>query len=128
MAYKILIVDDSAVTRMVLKKTIGMTDVPVQEFLEAENGAKALDMLGENSVDIILADINMPEMNGMEMAAAVLANPTTRNVPVIIISTHAEDTRISELCSQGVKAYVHKPFTAETIRDVIGEVLLLNPA
>ena len=113
---------------MVLKKTIGMTDVPVQEFFEAENGAKALDILGDHSVDLILADINMPEMNGMEMAAAVLANPATRDVPVVIISTHAEDTRISELRSQGVRAYIHKPFTAETIRDVLSEILVLNPA
>ena len=128
MAYSILIVDDSAVTRMVLKKTIGMTDVPVQEILEAGNGHEALDLLSDHSVDLILADINMPGMNGMEMAAAILANPATADVPVVIISTHTEDVRINELRSQGVKAYIHKPFTAETIRDVLSEILELNPA
>jgi two-component system chemotaxis response regulator CheY len=127
MAYKILIVDDSAVTRMVLKKTIGMIDVPVQEIFEAGNGLEALELLSEHSVDLILADINMPEMNGMEMAAAVLANPATADIPVAIISTHTEDARINELRSQGVKAYIHKPFTAETIRDVLSEILELNP-
>jgi len=127
MAYKILIVDDSIVTRMVLKKTIAMTDIPVQELFEADNGHQALNLLSNHSVDMVMADINMPEMNGMEMAAAILANPDTKNVPVVIISTHAEDARISELCSQGVKAYIHKPFTAETIRDVLSEILELNP-
>ena len=127
MAYKILIVDDSAVTRMVLKKTIGMIDVPVQEIFEAGNGLEALELLSEHSVDLILADINMPEMNGMEMAAAVLANPATADIPVVIISTHTKDARINELRNQGVKAYIHKPFTAETIRDVLSEILELNP-
>ena len=123
MAYRILIVDDSSVTRKVLKKTIGMIDLPVEEIVEASNGLEGLDMLSEHSVDVVLADINMPEMNGMEMAAAILANPVTEGVPVVIISTHAEDVRINELRSQGVKAYLHKPFTAETIRDVLNEVL-----
>ena len=128
MAYKILIVDDSTVTRMVLKKTIGMIDIPVQEILEAGNGNEGLDVLSEHSVDLVLADINMPEINGMEMAAAVLANPATADIPVVIISTHTEDARINELRSQGIKAYIHKPFTAETIRDVLSEILELNPA
>lgn len=128
MAYKILIVDDSTVTRMVLKKIIGMIDIPVQEILEASNGNEGLDVLSEHSVDLVLADINMPEMNGMEMAAAVLANPATADIPVVIISTHTEDARINELRSQGIKAYIHKPFTAETIRDVLSEILELNPA
>jgi two-component system, chemotaxis family, chemotaxis protein CheY len=128
MAYKILIVDDSAITRMVLKKTIGMIGIPVQTFFEAGNGNQALDILGEHSVDLVLADINMPEMNGMEMAAAILANPITADVPVVIISTHTEDVRINELRCQGVKAYIHKPFTAETIRDVLSGILQLDPA
>jgi len=128
MAYKILIVDDSAVTRMVLKKTIGMIGIPVQEIIEAGNGNEGLDVLSEHSVDLVLADINMPEINGMEMAAAVLANPATADIPVVIISTHTEDARINELRSQGIKAYIHKPFTAETIRDVLSEILELNPA
>ena len=128
MAYRILIVDDSAVTRSVLKKTIGMTDIPVQEIIEAGNGCEALDLLSEHPVDLVLADINMPGMNGMEMAAAILANPITKDIPVVIISTHTEDARINELRSQGVKAYIHKPFTAETIRDTLGGILTLNPA
>ncbi|MBN1435485.1 MAG: response regulator [Sedimentisphaerales bacterium] len=128
MAYRILIVDDSKVTRSVLKKTIGMTDVPVKEIFEAGNGYEALDLLSKHTVDLVLADINMPGMNGMEMAAGLLANPATKNIPVVIVSTHTEDMRINELRSQGVKAYIHKPFTAEMIRDVLNEILVLDPA
>ncbi len=127
MAYSILIVDDSAVTRKVLRKTIGMSNVPIHEIFEADNGNAALDILSDHSVDLVLADVNMPEMNGMEMTAAILANPATRDIPVVIISTHTEDARINELRSQGVKAYIHKPFHAETIRDALREILELSP-
>ena len=75
-----------------------------------------------------MADINMPGMNGMEMTAAILSNPATANTSVVIVSTHAEDIRINELRSQGVKAYVHKPFTPETIRDVLSKALEYSPA
>jgi len=123
MALKILIVDDSAVTRMVLKKTIAMTEIPVDEIIEAAHGQEALDLLCHHQVDLVLADLNMPEMNGMEMTAAILGNQATRNIPVIIISTHACDRRINELRSQGVKNYIHKPFTPEMIRDALQEVI-----
>ncbi len=122
MAFKILIVDDSSVTRSVLRKTIAMTDIDVDEILEAGDGLEALDVLSDNQVDLIMADINMPRMNGMEMTAAILANEKTRDIPVVIVTTHSDDTRINELCSQGVKKYIHKPFTPEKIRDALHEV------
>ena len=127
MAFKILIVDDSAITRMVLKKTIDMVGIDVDEILEAGDGLEALDLLCNNQVDLVLTDINMPEMNGMEMTAAILSNKETCDVPVVIITTHADDVRINKLCSQGVKRYIHKPFTPENIRDVLQEVLQLTP-
>jgi two-component system, chemotaxis family, chemotaxis protein CheY len=123
MDYNILIVDDSTVTRMVLKKTIDMTGVPVKTILEAGNGREALDLLCHHSVDLILTDLNMPEMNGMEMTAAILGNPRTSHIPVVLITTHASDVRIQELRTQGVKHYIHKPFTPEMIRDVLREML-----
>ena len=127
MAFKIMIVDDSAVTRMVLKKTIGMVGIDVDRFVEAGDGMEALDLLCDNHVDLAMADINMPKMNGMEMIAAMLANEKTADIPVVIITTHANDVRIKELCTQGVKKYIHKPFTPENIRDVLQEVLESTP-
>ncbi len=123
MAFNILIVDDSAVTRMVLKKTIAMIDIKIDEIIEAGNGQEALDLLCDHNVDLVLADLNMPEMNGMEMTAAILGNKATSDIPVIIISTHACDDRINELRSQGVKNYIHKPFTPEMIRDALQKVI-----
>jgi two-component system, chemotaxis family, chemotaxis protein CheY len=128
MEYSILIVDDSTVTRMVLKKTIGMAGIPTKEIMEASNGREAIDLLCDHPVDLILTDLNMPEMNGMEMTAAILGNPKTRHIPVVLITTHASDVRIHELRSQGVKHYIHKPFTPEMIRDALNNILELAPA
>ena len=122
MAFRILIVDDSSVTRSVLRKTIHMTGIDVDEILEAGDGIEAIDLLSDNQVDLVMTDINMPRMNGMEMTAAILANEKTCDIPVVIVTTHADDARINELCSQGVKKYIHKPFTPEKIRDTLQEV------
>jgi len=103
-----------------------MIDIEVDEIIEAGDGEEALDFLCSNQVDLILADINMPRMNGMEMTAVILGNEKTCHVPVVIITTHADDIRIKELRSQGVKEYIHKPFTPEVIRDVLQQVLPIN--
>ena len=126
MSYKILIVDDSAVTRAVLKKTIAMTGVPVREIIEATNGRDAIDKLEHAGVDLIMADLNMPTMNGLEMTDKIFANDKTSHIPVVIVSTESSSTRIDQLQAKGVRGYVHKPFLPEQIRDVLSEVLDLS--
>lgn len=123
MGYRILIVDDSSVTRAVLVKTIGMTDFPVEEIVQAENGAQALQILPEQPFNLVMADLNMPEMNGVEMTARILADERTKNIPVVVITTEASTARIEELKAAGVKGYVHKPFTPEGIRDMLQDIL-----
>ena len=123
MSYTILIVDDSAVTRSVLRKTIGMADVPVKEIVEAPDGREALERLKEQSFDLILTDLNMPIMNGREMASQVLANEKTCHIPILVISTESSQTRIDELVKYGIKGYIHKPFSPEKVRDELLRVL-----
>ena len=123
MGYKILIVDDSSVTRAVLKKTIQMTGVDVSTVYEASNGNEALQQLDKYEVDLILADLNMPQMNGIEMVDKVFANPKTAEIPIIVVSTEASTARIQLLKEKGIKGYIHKPFTPESIRNVLEEVL-----
>ncbi len=123
MAYNILIVDDSATTRAVVKRTVMMSGVDVGEIFQAENGKVALDVLDQNWVDLVLADLNMPEMNGIEMTQKMQAQTETQSIPVVVVSTEASTTRIEELKKHGVKGYVHKPFTPEDIRNVLTELL-----
>jgi two-component system, chemotaxis family, chemotaxis protein CheY len=123
MGYRILIVDDSSVTRSVLKKTIGMTDFPVQDITQAENGQQALQLLSQEPFDLVMADLNMPQMNGIEMTQHILADNRLKTIPVVVITTEASTTRIEELKAVGIRGYVHKPFTAEGIRNMLLDVL-----
>ena len=123
MVYDILIVDDSATMRKVIIRTLKMAELPLGEILEAASGKEALETLQQRTVDIILADINMPEMSGIEMTEILQADENTRSIPVIVVSTEASTTRIDDLKQIGVKGYVHKPFTPEAIRNVVNDVL-----
>jgi len=123
MAFTILIVDDSATMRSVIKRAVKMADMPVGEFLEAPGGRQALDIMQQKQIDLVLADINMPGMNGIEMIERMHADESTRAIPVVVISTEASSARVEPLQEKGVVGYVHKPFTPETIRDVIYEVI-----
>ncbi len=123
MGYQILIIDDSAVTRAVLKKTIGMTGVEVDEIIEASNGQEALQLLSDGNADLIMADLNMPRMNGMELAERLFNDSTLKHIPMVVISTEASAARIEELQHLGIKGYIHKPFTPEAIRKILVDTL-----
>ena len=121
MGYNILIVDDSGITRMMIKKIISMVgELDVTEIFEADTGVAALQILNECQIDLVLADLNMPEMDGIEMIRQMRQSEATKSVPVIIVSTESSITRIDELLNtQGVKGYLHKPFTPEQFRETI---------
>ena len=123
MALNILVVDDSAVVRAVIRKTLGVAGVDVGEIFEAENGQKGLDVLKEQWVDLVFADINMPVMTGVEMIDNMNANDLMKTVPVVVVSTDGSATRIEELKSKGVRAFVRKPFTPEIVKDVVTNIV-----
>lgn len=123
MAFNILIVDDSHVTRTMIARTIQMAGVPVGELYYAENGREALDAMRANWVDLVLADINMPVMDGMEMLEKMSRDADLRNVPVVIVSTEGSETKLEKLRGLGMRAFVKKPFMPERIREVMREIL-----
>ena len=123
MAFNILVADDSGTMRQVIKKIVGMSGVPVGDFLEAENGKEALKVLEDAWVDVILSDINMPEMDGMQFLKEVKAHDVFKSIPVIFITTEASEARMEEARQLGVSGYVKKPFQPETIKDILVEVL-----
>ncbi|MFP4163684.1 MAG: response regulator [Chitinispirillaceae bacterium] len=123
MGYNILIVDDSETMRAVLKRTIQMTGVPVEEIYQAENGRAALNLLDEKWVDIVFADINMPVMNGLEMVDSMVNKGQIYSTPVVIVSTEGSRVRLDELTSKGVKAFLRKPVTPEKFEKVVCDVL-----
>ena len=128
MAYNVLIVDDPAIVRAVVRKTLGLTGVALGEIHEAGNGREALEKLEKNWIDIVFADINMPIMTGIEMVDQMIARDILKSSPVVIISTERSETRMAELRAKGVSAYLNKPFTPECLRDVITQILGAAPA
>ena len=123
MSFNILIVDDSKTIRSVIKKTLDIAGVPVGELYEAENGQVVLDVMKDNWVDLVFADINMPVMSGIEMIQKMSEDKILENMPVIIVSTEGSKTRIEELLKQGVRAYIRKPISPEALRNIVKEVM-----
>jgi two-component system chemotaxis response regulator CheY len=121
MPIDVLIVDDSGVMRAMIAKALEMAQLPLGTIHQAGNGVEALEVLDREPVDLAMVDINMPVMGGEELIERMQEIPKLAKVPVIVISTEASDTRISQLEDRGVK-FIHKPFTAEQIRDVVSVV------
>ena len=119
MAWNILIVDDSSLTRKRIKRIIEMADLDVGEFLEAENGEEALTILKDSHVDLVLSDLNMPKMGGAEMVHRMKSLEATKSIPVVVVSTESKTTRIAKLLAEGVRDYLHKPFTPEEFKETI---------
>lgn len=122
MAINILVVDDSAVMRSMIIKTIKNTGIEVGEVHQAGNGAEGLEVLDNNWLDLLFIDVNMPVMDGMEMLAQVRKNPITMDMPVLIVSTESNNERI-KIIDEQYAGFVHKPFTAEVLKEKILDVL-----
>lgn len=123
MAYNILLVDDSKIVRSVIAKTLTMTEIPVNKLFEAANGKEALEVLNDQWIDLVFADINMPEMNGIEMVQRMHDDGLLKTVPVIIVSTEGSKTRIEELRSKGISGYIRKPFTPEGVKELVEKIM-----
>jgi len=123
MGYNILIVDDSATTRAMIKRTIQLARIETGKIYEAGDGRAGLEVLASNAVDVVLADLNMPEMGGMEMTHRMRQAEATRNVPVVVVSAEPNVERLEALKRDGIQGYVRKPFTPEGVRDAIAKAL-----
>ena len=119
MAYNVLIVDDSAIVRKVLMKTFSITDIPVNQFYQAENGQVGLDILKDNWIDVIFLDINMPVMNGMEFISKLRAEPSPVVFPVLEVPTEGSTEQKEELAAHNMKANLRKPVTPDVLVDAI---------
>lgn len=105
--------------RAALKRTIEMVDLGLDPISEAANGQEALDFLSSNTVDLILTDLNMPVMGGIELVRRLKESKDYSTIPVIVITTESSTVRIEDLQADGIDDYLHKPFTPEEFRTVI---------
>ena len=123
MSCTLLIVDDSPILRMAIKKTARLAGVKDEHIFEAGNGQEALDSLSEQWVDLILLDLNMPVMDGEQFVEALLQNDDIKDIPVVIVSTESNRERLARLREMGVVATLHKPFEPEDLCQLISTTL-----
>ncbi len=111
-----LIVDDSGVMRKIVERSLRQAGVDLAEVWEAANGLEALALLQGKTPDLILSDINMPTMDGLEFVKQLAAVESARGVPVVMITTEGSESRVVEALSCGARGYIRKPFTPEQIK------------
>ncbi|HEX4020055.1 MAG TPA: response regulator [Acidobacteriaceae bacterium] len=112
-----LIVDDSAVMRKIVERTLRQGGMDLTTVAEAANGEEALAILRRQTVDLILCDINMPGMDGLELLQQMQVEKLARQVPVVMITTESSESHVRSALMNGAQAYIRKPFTPEQIQE-----------
>ena len=118
-----LIVDDSAVMRKIVERSLRQAGIALAQVVEAGNGAEALGVLKESQVDLILCDINMPVMDGLEFVKQLSTVENAKGVPVVMITTEGSESHVVQALSCGARGYIRKPFTPEQIKEYVVPIL-----
>jgi two-component system chemotaxis response regulator CheY len=121
-----LIVDDSSVMRKIVERSLRQAGVNLTQVLEAGNGAEALAVLEKSQVDLILCDINMPIMDGLEFVRQLAGVPNAKGVPVVMITTEGSESHVVQALSCGARGYIRKPFTADQVKEHVLPVLAVK--
>src|ERR1700722_3775157 len=120
---KVLIVDDSPVMRTIVERHLGSAGLELSEVLEATNGAEGLIAAEKGGLDLILSDINMPVMDGLEFLRNLRTIAAAKGVPVVMISTEGSEAHVVEALSLGARGYLRKPFTPEQLKERVMALL-----
>jgi len=117
MSVDVLIVDDSAAIRKILQRMLGQAGVTLGKVLEAGDGVEALERLKIQTVNLILSDINMPNMDGIQLLTELKSKAESKHIPVIMITTEGGEAKVMEALELGASGYVRKPFTSNQIKE-----------
>src|ERR1700691_4479297 len=118
-----LIVDDSSVMRKIVERCLRQAGIDLKQVFEAGNGAEAISSLNENPVDLILCDINMPVMDGLEFVKLLAGVENAKGVPVVMITTEGSESHVVQALSCGARGYIRKPFTPDQVKEHVLPVL-----
>ena len=124
---RVLIVDDSSVMRKIVARSLQQAGLNLTQVLEASNGAEALVVLRQEKVNLILSDINMPVMDGLEFVKQLSGVENAHGVPVVMITTEGSEAHVVQALSAGARGYIRKPFTPEQVKQQVLPVLAENP-
>jgi two-component system chemotaxis response regulator CheY len=121
-----LIVDDSSVMRKIVERSLRQAGLESLVIFEASSGSEGLDLLKTQPVDLIISDINMPSMDGLEFLRQLRAQKLAPDVPVVMITTESSMEFVQQAIQAGAKSYIRKPFTPEQVKERV--LSLLNAA
>jgi len=124
MALDVLIVDDSAAIRKILQRVLRQADIQLGQVHEAADGVEALEKLKTVRVGLMLVDINMPNMDGLQLLTQLKASPELKDVPVVMVTTEGSHSKVMEAVQLGAAGYVRKPFTADQIHETIVRLIV----
>ena len=112
-----LIVDDSSVMRKIVERTLRQAGLDPMIVHEAGSGTEGLDVLKAQRVDLIVSDINMPSMDGLEFLRQIRDQNLAPGVPVVMITTESSEEQVKQAIQAGARGYIRKPFTAEQVKE-----------
>ena len=119
---RVLIVDDSFTSRRIIRQM--MQGMGIEQFSEAENGRQAMEMIENEFFDLIVTDYNMPEMDGEQLSQFIRKQSTQQSVPVLMVTSETDQSRLAGIAQSGVSAVFDKPFTVDTLRTTIQRLLV----
>lgn len=119
MIHNIIVADDSATARMIIKRCLEIAGCSEANFLDAKNGVEALELAKNNKVDLLVTDLNMPQMDGRSLLKHMKSSPSLNNLPVLVITSANNDVRSAELMSLGAFAVLNKPISPQEMAKAI---------
>ena len=123
MAFNVLVVDDSSSMRAVIKRIVKISGFNVGVCWEAADGKEGMKVLSDQWVDLVLTDINMPNMNGLELVKTMKEDDLLRSIPVVMVTTEGSEERVQESMRLGAIGYIKKPFQPEDLKEVLGKIM-----
>jgi two-component system chemotaxis response regulator CheY len=121
-----IIVEDSSVMRKIVERSLRQAGIELSKVFEAGNGAAGLAVLAENRAELILCDINMPVMDGLEFVKALAGVEKAKGTPVVMLTTEGSEAHVVQALSPGVRGYIRKPFTPDQVREHVIPLLAVK--
>lgn len=118
-----LIVDDSSVMRKIVERSLRQAGLESLVVFEAGSGIEGLEVLRSKKVDLILSDINMPSMDGLEFVRQLRAQHLAPEAPVVMITTESSEEHVKQAIQAGAKGYIRKPFTSDQVKERVLSLL-----
>ncbi len=118
---RVLVVDDSRMARKVIRRVL--SNLGIENFFEACDGSEAIELLKRETVDLVVTDYNMPEVNGIELAEHIRHSEFLAHLPILMVTSEANEAHLSQVAHSGVNALTDKPFEPETVKRLLVQLL-----